>query len=505
MSDARALSRRDFLRLSGITAASVTLAACAPVYGYLAGDAHPLSGLDGLPDSPADLANFRALNRLTFGPRLEERMRVAKIGLLAWIEEQLAPETIDDREVEIRLRRFETLKLKAADLAELGDKLFDEVDKTGVPADLRQATLLRQVYSRRQLYEAMVEFWTDHFNISVEKGDCWFLKTVDDRQTIRPHALGHFQELLWASAHSPAMLVYLDNQSNQAGAPNENYARELLELHTLGVEGGYSQQDVMELARCLTGWSVKTHFWRGEFTFKASQHDSQAKRVLGVDIPASGLAEAEGVLERLASNPATAQFIARKLACRFIADDPPQALITRAAGTFARTQGDLRAVLRALLLDGLKEAQPKFKRPANFLVSTLRMLGARTDGGPALHDFLLRMGQPYFAWPTPDGYPDRAATWQGNLMPRWQFALALARGEIAGTRLDLPALIPALKAESPTQVTDRLSRILLGVSLIPAVRDELLAALKATDPVVDAELPTILTAGLVASPAFQWR
>ncbi len=160
-----------------------------------------------------------------------------------------------------RLRNLDLISRKADEL--------DGFKKEQVIAGLRQATLLRQVYSRNQLYEMMVEFWGDHFNISMEKGVGWLLKIVDDREVIRPHALGEFRELLGASAHSPSMLVYLDNQANDYQAPNENYARELLELHTLGVDGGYTQADVMELARCLTGWTVKEHFWRGELTFNA--------------------------------------------------------------------------------------------------------------------------------------------------------------------------------------------------------------------------------------------
>jgi len=203
--------------------------------------------------------------------------------------------------------------MSATELADWSEGLFDDVDKQSVPRELARATLIRQVYSRRQLYEVMVEFWTDHFNISVEKGDCWFLKTVDDRSVIRPHALGKFRDLLWASAHSPAMLVYLDNQVNYKGAPNEHYARELMELHTLGVHGGYTQQDVQDLARCLTGWSVKEAFWRGDFTFNAGQHDPEAKTVLGLTISPDGQGEAERVVEMLAAHASTARFIATKL------------------------------------------------------------------------------------------------------------------------------------------------------------------------------------------------
>lgn len=501
------LSRRDFLRLSGLLAAGAALSSCGQVsvvdqaYGRLADLPQPWD--EWLP--PADADAFSALSRLTFGPRLEERRRFAEIGLAAWIEEQLAPETLEDRAVDWRLRPLGTLALSAGDLADLSDRLFDDYDRTTAPTQLRQATLLRQVYSRRQLYELLVEFWTDHFNISVDKGDCWFLKTVDDREVVRPHALGRFRDLLGASAHSPAMLVYLDNQANQRAAPNENYARELLELHTLGVDGGYGQRDVMELARCLTGWTVKDHFWRGEFTFKAGLHDDGPKTLLGMTLAPGGQAEAERVLDRLAAHPSTARFIARKLACRFVADDPPLALVERAAAAFTQTGGDIRAVLRVVLLDGLPQLQPRFKRPAHFVVSALRMLNAETDGGEPLLGFLRQMGQLAFAWPTPDGYPDRSEVWQGNLLPRWQFALALARGEIAGTRIDLANLLRVSGASDLEMLLDRVGALLLGAPLPSPERDALAAALRSAGAQDIPEAAAVVVAGLLASPAFQWR
>ena len=235
------MNRREFLRLAGLASASTAIAACSPVYDQLA------AGNVAQVGKPPVLhtSDFVGLNRVTFGPTVGERARAAEIGLAEYIEEQLAFEGINDEALNWRLRKFETLNLTANELFEYGNKLFDDLDKTVVVNELRQATLTRQVYSQRQLYEVMVEFWGDHFNISVDKGDCWFLKTVDDREMIRKHTLGNFKELVMASAHSPAMLVYLDNQSNEKSHPNENYARELMELHTLSVNGGYTQQVVM--------------------------------------------------------------------------------------------------------------------------------------------------------------------------------------------------------------------------------------------------------------------
>lgn len=489
------LSRREFLRLAGLVAAGVTAAACAPVYNRLAND----------PPQPAGAPDtyFGALNRLTFGPRLSDRAHAAEIGLAAWIEEQLAPEAIDNSPADWRLQKFKTLDMDANELYEVGNKLFDDLDKTPVIDELRQATLIRQVYSPRQLNEVMVEFWSDHFNISLNKGDCWYLKTVDDREAIRPHALGKFRDLLWASAHSPAMLVYLDNQVNVKSHPNENYAREIMELHSLGVNGGYIQRDVMELARCFTGWTVKEHWWLGDFTFNADEHDDGVKEVLGLILQPGGQAEAEQVIELLATHPATAHFIAAKLARRFIADDPPADIVERAASTFLETDGDIKAILRVILLDGLiAYAQPKFKRPVHFVASALRLLNAQTDSGGFIHETIARLGQSHFAWPTPDGYPDRSAPWQGNLMPRWQFAMALARNEIEGTQINGSELAAV---DSPFAIINQLSSLLLGQPLPAAQRDELLAALQSAGAPTNEELPSIVAAGLMASPAFQWR
>jgi uncharacterized protein (DUF1800 family) len=493
------MNRREFLRLASLASAGLALAACGPVYDQLAtqavGQGQPTTGWPKL--NPAD---YLGLNRLTFGPTRAERARVVEIGLVAFIEEQLAHETINDDALNWRLKKFETLNLKANELFEYGNKLFDDLDTSVTVKELRQATLTRQVYSQRQLYEVMVEFWGDHFNISVDKGDCWFLKTVDDREVIRKHALGNFRDLVQASAHSPAMLMYLDNQSNDKSHPNENYARELMELHTLSVDGGYTQQDVMELARCLTGWTIKENFWRGEFEFKADMHDDGTKTVLGQKIEPNGQAEAESVIDSLATHPATARFIATKLARRFIADEPPAELIEKATSTFLNTQGDIKSVLRVILLDGLSDAQPKYKRPQNFVASALRQLNASVDTGGRsgqptypLLDFVGRMGQLPFGWPTPDGYPDVAPRWLGNLMPRWQFALALAQNEIDGVSI-----------ETLPQDTDELSTLLIGTPLETTLRDELLNNLM-SEGADDETLPHILTAGLIASPAFQWR
>ncbi|MDK1082160.1 MAG: DUF1800 domain-containing protein [Anaerolineae bacterium] len=492
------LSRRDFLKLGSTIAGSAVLSACGPVYDWLDGD--QTAG----PNSILPEADFRLLNRMTYGPTVSTRQQFAQLGMGNWIEEQLQPESIENFTCTLRLRNLSTLEKSASDLFDQSNQLFDSLDKQTVPGELRQATLLRQVYSQRQFFEIMVEFWNDHFNITTEKGACFYLKTVDDREVSRAHAFGSFGDLLSASAHSPAMLVYLDNQANQRGAPNENYARELMELHSLGVDAGYTQKDVMELARCLTGWSVKEHFWRGEFTFDEDMHDIGSKTVLGMHINSAGQSEAESVIELLGRHPSTARFVATKLTRRFIADDVPADLVDKAATAFEQTGGDIPSVLRLILLDGLPHMQPKYKRPVNFVTSALRLLEAETDGGDPMQHYLLRMGQRYFGWPTPDGYPDTNTPWQATLLPRWLFAFALVRNEIPGTDLDLVDLVERAGAHTLPEAINQISALLLGTPLPAIERDKLIASLTEFNA-SDEEMLTVITGGILASPAFQWR
>jgi uncharacterized protein (DUF1800 family) len=484
------LTRRKFLTLAGVAGASALLASCSPVR-TLSGRA---DGLGAWPDG--EDSHWRALSRLTFGPRAEEQARADEIGLNAWIEEQLAPERIADLDATLRARRFDTLAMDTS-------IIYGVREDTAI-RELQQATLLRAIYSRRQLYEVMVDFWSDHFSISTLKGDCAWLKTIDDRETIRPHALGNFGDLLWASLRSPAMLIYLDNQENHAGNPNENYARELLELHTLGVSSGYTQRDVQEVARCLTGWTVDDQIHRGRFRFLAERHDDGAKTVLGQIIPeGGGERDVERVFDLLMNHPATPRFVAHKLARRLVAGEPPERLVADAAATFTRTRGDIKAVLRIILHSTeFAAGSPKFKRPLHFVAGALRQLDVETDGGPALLDALAVMGQPLFQWPTPDGFPDHTVAWSGALLARWKFALALALNEIPGTRLDTAALALAAGTRVPAETFDRLGSLLLGTKPPPAVRDRVLAALNTSD---SDHVTAAITAVILASPAYQWR
>ncbi|GDY18668.1 hypothetical protein LBMAG56_00130 [Verrucomicrobiota bacterium] len=455
-------TRRRFLHAGGVTALAATTACDSIPEALLIGRRVPARG-EGPFQVPAgestDLVSH-ALNRLTFGPRPGDYERVRKLGadedaaFAAFLDEQLNPSAINDPAAENALRRFETLGEPPGELFEYQEKLL--------LAELTRGTLLRAVLSERQLYEVMVHFWSDHFNIDPSKGDCKWLKTADDRDVIRAHALGRFPEMLRASALSPAMLWYLDGRVNRraksADKPNENYGRELLELHTLGVHGGYSQKDVMEVARCLTGWTVRgtnqSKHSLGKVEFNPDQHDKDAKEVLGKIIPAIpvgvkreeaeilGRNELDQVLEIVGLHPATAKHLATKLCRRFIADEPPAAAVTKVADAFLRTRGDIGSTLRALFAttEFRTTRANKFKRPFHFIVSALRATDTATDAPPALMDFLVRMGHAPFHYPTPDGYPEEATPWMGTLLWRWNFAVALTDGKINGVKFENAAL-----------------------------------------------------------------
>jgi uncharacterized protein (DUF1800 family) len=421
-----------------------------------------------------------AISRLTFGTRPGEYARVAKMGVAAFIEEQLAPEKIADDQCERVVRHeFEELgdpeshlfagligangdpiqqmfpTLTESSSGRVGD-LYEFKEKV-LLQDLTRARILRAVLSRRQLFEVMVDFWSDHFNIDPSKGDAKWLKAADDRAVIRKHALGSFTEMLRASALSPAMLWYLDGRVNAlrkpGDKPNENYARELMELHTLGVHGGYTQQDVMEVARCLTGWTVreKKALRRGAVEFHQNQHDDGAKTVLGQAIPAGlGMGDLDRVLKILEAHPATAKYIATKLCTRFIADEPPAAAVSATATAFAQSNGDIRTTLRALLATPEFAAAKgaKLKRPFHFVVSALRGLNARTDAGKPIVDALQRMGHAPFRYPTPDGYPEEATHWTGTLLWRWNFSLALTQDKMTGTQILTKDLLGAVGGDA---------------------------------------------------------
>jgi uncharacterized protein (DUF1800 family) len=405
--------------------------------------------------------------------------------------------------------------------------------------ELQMSRILRAVYSERQLQEVMVDFWTNHFNVFAAKGADRWLLTSYDRDTIRPHTLGKFYDLLLADAQSPAMLFYLDNfqsvspnaqlpqqrpgaargplaglmgnnpqqqkpqQPQRPRGINENYARELMELHTLGVDGGYTQKDVQEVARCFTGWTIfqprgggaaaaalmgrDPRDMAGKFIFRPGVHDNGEKVVLGHKIPAGGgIKDGLMVLDIVAHHPSTARFIATKLVRRFVSDDPPAALVDRVAQTFIKTDGDIREVLKEIFFspefNSAESYRAKVKRPFELAISAVRTLGADTNGGPQFHQWIARMGQPLYGFQTPNGYSDMAENWvnTGALLERMNFGLALASNRIPGTHVELSRFVSDMNkgpSVDKAKLLDRFVTMIVGGEIAPKTRQTLLQQL----------------------------
>jgi uncharacterized protein (DUF1800 family) len=325
-----------------------------------------------------------------------------------------------------------------------------------VARDLTESKMLRAIYSNRQLDEVMADFWFNHFNVFMDKGADRYLLTEYERDTIRPRVFGKFRDLLEATAKSPAMLFYLDNwQSVGPNAPqppqakgqrrglNENYGRELLELHSLGVDGGYTQKDVTEVARCFTGWTINQPQRGGRFMFNPRLHDDGEKTVLGVKIPAGGgMQDGEKVLDIVAHHPSTAHFISKKLAQRFVADDPPESLVARMAQTFAKSDGDVRAVLQTMLdsREFWSEGayRTKVKSPLEMVASAVRAVNGDVDFAAPLVNQLTQLGQPLYRKVEPTGYSNSSKEWlnSAGLVARMNFALQLASNKVPGVKVE---------------------------------------------------------------------
>jgi uncharacterized protein (DUF1800 family) len=363
--------------------------------------------------------------------------------------------------------------------------------------ELSEQKLLRAIYSERQLQEVLTDFWFNHFNVDARKGRDRFLLTEYEREAIRPHVLGRFRDLLEATAKSPAMLFYLDNwmsadpdgphpQARDAVRPrfgrtgvgrrsivmprpaqqagnrrkrglNENYGRELLELHTLGVDAGYTQKDVTEVARAFTGWTIDNPRQGGGYTFEARLHDPGEKTVLGHKIKAGGgERDGEQVLDILAGHPATARFITTKLVRRFVADTPPPSLVDRAAARFRETDGDLREVMRTILTSpeffSPEAYRAKVKTPLEFVVGVARTTGAEVEDATPLVRALQQLGMPLYGCQPPTGYKDTADAWvnTGALVNRMNIALALAGNQMRGISVDSRQLASPKPAHADT-------------------------------------------------------
>jgi len=452
-----------------------------------------------------DAAITHVLNRIGFGPRPGDVEKVRAIGLERYIDQQLHPERIPDAAMNARLSPLGTIGMSSREIAGKFEEPMLEMRReqkeaakastalaTGpdqqkarsperqaanrVLVELSEQKLLRAVYSERQLQEVLTDFWFNHFNVDSRKGPERFMLTEYERETIRPHVLGSFRDLLEATAKSPAMLFYLDNwmsadpngphvemtrmratrprfgagfppmprpQPQGKNAPkglNENYGRELMELHTLGVDGGYTQKDVTEVARAFTGWTIQNPRQGGGFIFNARLHDPGEKIVLGHRViaarPGGGVSDGEQVLDILASNPSTARFIATKLVRRFVSDVPPPALVDRAAARFRATNGDLREVMRTILTSpeflSPEVHRAKVKTPFEFVTSAVRATAASVDDAQPLVRALQQLGMPLYQCQPPTGYKDTADAWvnTGALVGRMNFAVSLSSNQL---------------------------------------------------------------------------
>ena len=423
----------------------------------------------GLPSpSYADSQSINAqtihvLNRLSFGPRPGDIERVKSMGINNYIQSQLRPETIrESPKVTQKMAKLTNFYLAPTELF----KKYVPLPKNGakrltrkkqietnrrikkVLQESEDARLLQAIFSNQQLQEVMVDFWFNHFNISADKGNITRLWVgTYERDAIRPYALGNFRNLLGATAHHPAMLFYLDNAVNTAPGSkgsrgrlkglNENYARELMELHTIGINGGYTQQDIITLARIFTGWGIQRRGGDGSgFKFDPNRHDNSDKIFLGRPIKGSGIEEGEKALDILASHPSTARFISYKLAQYFVADTPPASLVNKLAKRFQETNGNIRSVLETLFNSSEfwneKYYGSKFKTPYQYIISAARATGTDKPRWGKIKRLLEQLGMKLYACKTPDGYKNTKEAWLNPdaMMRRISFATIISRGQL---------------------------------------------------------------------------
>ena len=539
-----------------------------------------------------DEAILHALNRLAYGPRPSEVERIRQMGLEKWMEQQLNPASIDDSSLDTRLAGYATLRMSSQQLVDSypqpnqaakqqglttqefkrqrqtqARQRLEQIKDSGevdsarlqlariqgpqrIVAELTLAKLTRAMYSERQLNEVMADFWFNHFNVFAGKGADKWLLTSYERDAIRPHTLGKFQDLLLATAKSPAMLFYLDNwlsadpvasermqqelaqhrrrfqgmfggakpQQKQDRGLNENYGREVMELHTLGVDGGYTQQDVIQMARCLTGWTVRAPRRNPEFFFDERIHAQGPKVVLGRTFNYGGMRDGEEALRVLARHPSTAKFISTELARHFVADAPPPALVDRMAQSFLLSDGDIRTVMRTMIYSpefwSRAAYRAKVKTPFELAASAARALGADVSVPLPVAQWVGRMGEPLYLCQPPTGYSDKAETWvnTGALLNRLNFALTLSSGRMPGTNVDLATVLGADASTDPHAALSRALEVFLGGQVAPQTRSTLEARLddpqilraRLDDPVK--QVNEGLIAGLVlGSPEFQRR
>lgn len=416
---------------------------------------------------------IRLARRITMGLTPEEAQLARTKGFSGYLDYQLNYTAIDDTAVQA------FVATTYPQIVMTGVELY-LLDAGLVLRQLQEATLFRAAFSKRQLYERMVEFWSDHFNISMR--DVGYLKTLDDRDVVRKHALGSFPDMVRASARSTAMLTYLDNNTSRVGRINENYARELMELHTLGVDGGYTQADVVAVARCFTGWTITG---RGDFRFDAAGHDYAAKTFLGQAIPAApgtgaaGISDGDKVIDYLVKHPNTAKYVSSKMIKWLLRYDPSPALVDQVAAVYMQTNGNIPAMIRSILtLDNIVAAPPKHKRPFHFVASALRAVNPTVKGVAGIAGTRLQLvGQQSFVWETPDGYPDNVQFWSGLVMQRWNFGDYLAALTTGDVIVDIA---PLRTVDTPDGIVNAISTAMFGGAMPLRTRDALRSYLGAT-------------------------
>ena len=490
------------------------------------------SALSAAREQTADEQVQQALNRLAFGARPGDVARVRALGVDRWIEQQLSPDGIDNRATERVVASYDGLRVptteivaayvegqqalrqaqrRAAERGDSSDRRAMRADALRDDPQLRErlrmgqrslgdvqsAKLARAVVSERQLEEVMTDFWSNHFTVFAGKGLTRLFIPAFDRDVIRPNVLGNFRELLGAVAKSPAMLFYLDQWQSAADSTqptlatrrrpvlrrrglNENFARELLELHTLGVDAGYSQQDVIEVARALTGWTMNPRT-DAEFVFRPEIHDAGQKSVLGHALAGGrGIEDGEQVLDMLARDPRTARFIARKLVVRFVSDNPSPSLVEHVAETFLRTRGDIRESVRAIVTSpeffSRTAHRSKVKSPFELVASALRAVGAEPDTSMRSAQVVALLGQPIYGHQAPNGWPETGEAWMnaGAILNRINFGLALAGGRLPHAGLAQWPEARTLAAESRERQVDAVVGAFLGGHASPDTRRILL-------------------------------
>ncbi len=502
--------------------------------------------------TPTDPKVLHLIDRLSFGPHPGDIERVESMGVERYIQEQLSPDSIPEpQSLTNQLNRLETINLNPEELFTQygpprrvgGQKPSREAIRAArqrsrfILIQATQARLLRDIESPRQLQEVMTDFWYNHFNVFAGKGLDRLWIGAYEAEAIRPYALGHFRQLLAATAQHPAMLYYLDNWQNTApGSPgargrfqglNENYAREVMELHTLGVDGGYTQQDVTALARIFTGWGFLHYGQQADvmygINFDPKRHDFGDKVFLGHTIKGSGIGEGEQALDILARSPATAHHISYELAQYFVTDQPPPALVERLAQRFLATDGDIREVLNTLFhspeFQDLTNYGTKFKTPYQYVVSALRATGVEVNNFRPISGTLQQLGMPLYGYLTPDGYKNTQEAWLNPdaMTRRLSFATALASGRmplnIEGERGSNAALgggresylktteifIPPLSPSPPPPLNLGKSQPVDALGLVNTLGNQFSAQ---TQSAIAASPPQLRAALILGSPEF---